>query len=366
MSLHSTHKPVSNDAILYLPDGQSINLPVKGVVIGRFRCPGKEIHMKNQLLAVLAVGLLAGPMVAQAQAEYDFQLIDYPGTLRTQVFGVNDRGDAVGNGKTDTNSFPFVYKSKKGTFTDVANAAGYVKFGVLGITDSGVMVGGVDSLDETTELGFIRGADGTFTVFSHPDAATFTEARAVNNQGLVTGYRDTPAGGGGFDGPTVGFIYDPTTETFTDVDTAPSVFTIAQGINSKGDVVGNSRFYNGEAPCPFAGSQDELVSYGWLRTADRTISYFDVNGWKDTNARGINDAGWIVGWVYDENVDKIKGFKVKLDGSPCQSLTVADSDLLEFPGFVSTAPEGITNSGDIVGIVQNLNGDMHGFIATPR
>ena len=28
MSLHSAHKPVSNDAILYLPDGQSIELPV--------------------------------------------------------------------------------------------------------------------------------------------------------------------------------------------------------------------------------------------------------------------------------------------------------------------------------------------------
>ena len=125
MSLHSTHKPVSNDAILHLPDDQSINLPVKPVVIGRFRCPVKEIYMKNQLLAVLAVGLLAGPMVAQAQAEYDFQLIDHPGTPQTQVFGVNDRGDAVGHGIGDTQGYPFVYASKKGTLTDLATGAGY-------------------------------------------------------------------------------------------------------------------------------------------------------------------------------------------------------------------------------------------------
>ena len=315
MSLHSTHKPVSNDAILHLPDGQSINLPVKPVVIGRFRCPGKEIHMKNQLLAVLAVGLLAGPMVAQAQAEYDFQLIDHPGTPQTQVFGVNDRGDAVGHGIGDTQGYPFVDASKKGTFTNLATAAGYVRTAVSGIT----------------------------------------------------GYRDTPEGGGGWYGPTVGFIYDPTTETFTDIDTAPSVFTIAHGINSKGDVVGNSWFFNGEAPCPFAGSQDELVSYGWLRTADRSISYFDVNGWKETKARGINDAGWIVGFVYDPNDDKFKGFKVKLDGSPCQSVTVADSDLLLFPGFDFLAPEGINNFGSIVGNVEvEEGGNSHGFIATPR
>jgi hypothetical protein len=366
MSLHSTNKPVSNDAILYLPEGQSINLPVKPVVIDRFRCPGKVIHMKNQFLAVLAVGLLAGPMVAQAQAEYDFQLIDHPEGLRTQVFGVNDRGDAVGNGNTDTQGYPFVYASKKGTFTDLATAAGYVWTAVLGITDSGVMVGSVTSLDQLTEHGLIRSRNGTYTVFSHPDAATFTSARAVNNQGLVTGYRDTLAGGGGFgDGPAVGFIYDPKTGTFTDIDTIPSYFTIAHGINSKGDVVGSSWFFDEDAPCP--GSQDEWVRYGWLRTADGSISYFDINGWNDTSARGINDAGWIVGFVYDPNDDKFKGFKVKLDGSPCQSVTVADSDLLLFPGFDDLYPEGITNSGDIVGNVEvEEDGNSHGFIATPR
>jgi len=320
----------------------------------------------NQLLAVLAVGLLAGPMAAQAQAEYDFQLIDHPGTPETQVFGVNDRGNVVGIGYTSTSSFPFVYASKTGTFTDVATAAGYAFTNVVGISDSGVMVGSVGSLDGVTRSGFIRSMDGTYTVGSHPDAATFTAARAVNNQGLVSGYRDTPAGGGGQgDGPTVGFIYDPKTESFTDIDTAPSFFTIAHGINSKGDVVGSSWFFDEDAPC--TGSQDEWVRYGWLRTADGSVSYFDVNGWNDTSARGINDAGWIVGWGYDDNVGKVKGFKVKLDASPCQSLTVADSDLLEFPGFDSTVPEGITNSGDIVGIVEDLNGEnKHGFIATPR
>lgn len=325
----------------------------------------------NELLAVLSVGLLAWPMAAQA--DYDFQVINHPGTPYTQVFGVNEQGDVVGNGSFNdgTGPFPFVYASKKGTFTDVANAVGYVNTAVLGISDSGVIVGSVTSFDEPTERGLIRSQNETYTVFSHPDAATFTQARAVNNQGLVTGYRDTLAGGGGFgDGAAVGFIYNSRTETFTDIDTVPSYFTIAHGINSKGDVVGSSWFFSEDAPCP--GAEGEWVRFGWLRTADGSISYFDVNGWNDTSARGINDAGWIVGWVYDANDGKAKGFKVsgfevKRHGSPCQSLTVADSDLLEFPGFDYIAPEGITNSGNIVGTVEDLNtGAFHGFIATPR
>ena len=50
----------------------------------------------NPLLALLAVGLLAAPVVAQAQ--YDYQQIDHPGGTDTDVFGINDRGNVVGNG----------------------------------------------------------------------------------------------------------------------------------------------------------------------------------------------------------------------------------------------------------------------------
>ena len=52
----------------------------------------------ERLLVVAAIGFLAVPIAAQAQTEYAYQEIDYPGAEDTQVFGVNDRGDAVGNG----------------------------------------------------------------------------------------------------------------------------------------------------------------------------------------------------------------------------------------------------------------------------
>jgi uncharacterized membrane protein len=299
---------------------------------------------KNQLMFVFAVALMAGPMVAQAQ--YDYELIDHPGSPDTQVFGVNDRGDVVGNGITDPDTFPFVYDSKNGTYTDVAPMAG-ADTSVLGISDSGVMVGSVDN------DAFIRDKKGNFTVFSHPDALSFTQARGTNNKGLVSGFRDRPD----FDVTFVGFIYDPKNEAFTDL-IPTAAHTIAHGINSKGDVVGNSFFFNADDPCP--GSLDPIVQYSWLRSAGGTVTYFNVNG-LTTRARGINDSGTIAGFIF--NSGPAKGFVIKLDGSQCQEIIVAASELLEFPGF-DTLPEGITNSGDVVGIADD--GVLHGFIARPE
>jgi uncharacterized membrane protein len=296
-----------------------------------------------------------------AHAQYDYQLIDSPDAPGTQVFGINDRGDVVGNGNAADAQYPFVYSSKKGTFTDVAPAADYDFTGVLGISDSGVMVGSVFSLDTLIESGFIRNKKGTFSVFDHPDALTFTQARAVNNKGLVTGIRFEPYP---FGGETIfGFIYDPKSDTFTDIiPVSDHDQSIAQGINSKGEVVG-SAWFNGELdPCN-PGTINDFQRYGWLRATDGTVTYFQVNGDR-TAARGINDSGTIVGFAIDPADGKTKGFVVELDGSQCQAITIASGDLLEFPGYDTLFAQGITNSGVIVGGANDLF--QHGFIATPQ
>lgn len=313
-----------------------------------------------QLFLIFSVGLLAQPMLAQAQTEYDYQTIDYPGGDFEQVFGVNDRGDVVGNAlDEDGNCLPFVYDTKKATFRDVTPVSGFDCTSILDISDSGILVGRVS--DFFSSSGLILDKEGNAIVFDHPDAVSGTEARGVNNDGFVTGIAFVSDGG---DEQLRGFIFDPGTGTFMDI--VPSISTLAQGINSKGDVVGSAFFATGlpafEDPCPELPGDPIIRQYGWLLTADGNLSYFVVNGWR-TRARDITDSGTIVGWAPDPDTGTIKSFVTELDGTQCQSITIPDAELLAVPGSDATAAQGIKNSGEVVGT--DLNGPV-GFIATPQ
>lgn len=311
----------------------------------------------DQLIPVLAFGLLFGSIVARAQG-YDYESIDYPGASDTQIFGVNDRGDAVGNGFIDPDVFPFVYDTRKGTVTNVAPVAGFDDTALLGIADSGDLAGSVFQNDTGIESGLILDKNGAATVFDHPDAVNFTLARAISTPGLVTGFRDSP------DPNTfgAGFLYDPRSGTFTDI--VPSFFTLAQGINARGQVVGSALFLNEDDPCATGGPSGS-VHYGWLRTTDGNVTYFTVNG-KRTRARGITDSGTITGWFSDPDTGDVKGYVAELDGTQCQDITIAEADLLVFPGATETSPQGITNSGKVVGNYLDDVGASHGFVATPQ
>ncbi|MEP5765225.1 MAG: DUF3466 family protein [Halieaceae bacterium] len=311
------------------------------------------MNKRNQLLAMFTVGVLAGPMVAQAQ--YDYHPVAYPGMPNTQVFGINNRGDAVGNGYDGLDTFPFIYDSKKDTYTDVATLEGYESTVLLGINDSGVIVGSVIREDDSGRNGFIRDKKGNFTVFSHPDAASTTNPRSINNKGLVTGFRDTERGA------FVGFIFDPKSDSFSDINPT-AFFTIAQGINSKGEVVGSSNFDAANDPCPATGNP--FRRYGWLRAKDGSVTFFTVNG-SHTSARDIGDNGSVVGFVIDPEDGKFKGFKTELDGSQCQSITLPTSDLLEFPGSDSNFLQGTTNAGVITGGYDDVD-SINSYIATPQ
>lgn len=314
------------------------------------------MKMTKRLLMIIAAGLLAQPVLVQAQAGYDYQLIDYPGGDFTQVWGINARGDVVGNSGIEGVCLPFVYDSKNATFTDVAPVAGYDCTSLLGISNSGFLVGGVSTDEPFFRSGLILDKKGDAMIFDHPDALNQTNARGVNNDGLVTGYIVVDEE----DELFRGFIYDALTGTFTDI--VPSFRTIAQGINADGYVVGSALFLGDVLGPPDPCGSEGIGHYGWLRAPDGTVTYFDVNGWT-TRARGITNSGTITGWVFDPDAASLKSFVTKLDGTQCQSITIPDSELLVVPGGFSTVAEGIKNSGDVVG---NEADAIRGFIATPQ
>ncbi len=134
------------------------------------------------------------------------------------------------------------------------------------------------------------------------------------------------------------------------------------GTVKKGEVVGSSNFDGANDPCPGLGNP--FLRYGWLRATDGTVTYFEVNG-SHTSARGINDEGSIVGFFIDPDDGIFKGYKTRLDGSQCQSVTVGPSDILYVPGSGANFVQGISNSGVISGGAE-IGSSTPGYVATPR
>ena len=306
------------------------------------------MNPKRVYAITVLIGLLSSPLVL-AQGQYDYQLFAYPGAVATQVFGINSQGLVAGTAFDGVVDFPFVYDSKKNVFADVAPVAGFSATVVTGIADSGTLVVAVTSLDESARYGLIINRQGSATVFAHPDAVSFTQARGVNNKGQVAGYRDSADD---VFAPQNGFIYDSKTGQFTDV--VPSLFTIAQGINNKGEVVGSAVFFSNEAPC--ATTQSPIARFGWLRQTNGNVLFFTVND-RPTSARGITDSGTVAGFLATDV--GLRGFVTPLDGSQCQYIAVSNADLLAVDD-TSVAAASINNAGVVTG-----TSDDAAFLATP-
>ena len=280
------------------------------------------------LLARIAVAA-ACLLPLAAPATYVYNTITYPGAVTTDVRGISNTGRLVGYASLDgVNFFAFTYQS--GAFTPLPPAP-YPLIG-HGINDAGIVVGTANFTPSTSDLGFIYNA-GSYAFFSRP-GWEHTFPRAIGNSNLITGHSQNPT-----EPFSSGFIYDPIAGTYTDINPAGSLFTIAQGINAAGQVVGSASTFSGV--------------YAFLREPGGSITLFQI-GSAPTRARGINDVGLITGFVTVAGVNQ--GFVGSSGGF--QTLMV--------PGSDATFPEAINNAGQVAGLY--FTGGMtvtHGFIATP-
>jgi uncharacterized membrane protein len=269
-----------------------------------------------------------------AGATYVFNTINYPGAVLTDVRGINNSGQIVGYASLDgVNSFSFSYQG--GVFT-VLPAPPVFEASAHGVNDAGVIVGSLaDPAGTETGTAFIFNA-GTYALFSRP-AWPATFARAISNTNLVIGYS--------FDDATsnsVGFIYDPFASSFTDISIPGSFLTIAQSMNTAGQVVGSAVLPGG--------------ARGWLRESSGALTLFQI-GSLPTRARGINDMGVITGFI---TVGASPGTNQGFVG------TSAGFETLMVPGSDHTFGESINNAGQVAGLFETSGGTVtHGFIATP-
>lgn len=286
----------------------------------------------TRLLSMLAAFAYAG----FAPAAYVFNSIDYPGASFTQVFGINNNGNiAIA---TDTGSFTY----QSAVFTPIADPRAGLFASALGINDSSAVVGSVADETGAPQRGFILNG-GAYQFFAQP-GWTNTQARAIGNGGLIAGYSWNNDGFNADD--SVGFLYDPVGSTFTAIAPDPTVagYTIAQGINAAGQVVGS-----------YGQGGGALTAF--LRQPDGSLITFRINGYRSA-ARGINDAGLITGWV-----DTDAGQRAFVGTSAGFELLQCPPEAC--PGVVETYAEGINDDAQIAGSWVDASSKTHGFIATP-
>lgn len=266
------------------------------------------------------------------------------------VIGINDHAQVAVNNADGSKSG--IYRN--GIFTPLpAFPAGSSNVSTNGINNVGAIVGGASSpSDPTHEQGFIL-IGSKYTFFSRPGWDN-TEARAIANSGLITGFN--------FNGPysnqdfstTAGFIYNPATKTFTDATPPGSGtgFSLTQGMNASGRITGDGRQSDGSGRYGFVWQQGTLGKDG-QQLAPFLAQFRIANS--NTAARGINDAGVIVGF---SNADG--GFV----GNESRGFLVLVPPGGDAAGAV-VACDAINNLSQVVCEVTDALGNNRAFIGTP-
>jgi probable HAF family extracellular repeat protein len=182
----------------------------------------------------------------------------------TYARAINDLGQVVGDAASYNG---FVYENE--TMTNLGITTG-TNVEVYGINAHRQIVGGdpyavnghafLYDNGVTTDLGSIGGF-------------TKSSANAINDSGQVAGSADGHA-----------FLYDH--GTFAIAGTFGGQESIAQGINNNGQVVGIADTTSGD-------SHAFLYRNGMMTDLNSLID--PTSGWALTDARAINDSGWIVG-----------------------------------------------------------------------
>ncbi|TMJ86375.1 MAG: hypothetical protein E6G76_14615, partial [Alphaproteobacteria bacterium] len=133
---------------------------------------------------------------------------------------------------------------------------------------SGQVVGLIFNNVGSGEHGFLYSGH-LFSTIDAPQATTGTAVGGINAAGQIVGSYHTATA-------TNGFLFDPSTGTYTPLIDPVASFTFAEDINDAGQIVGSFREANGH-------------EHGFLYSGG-TYTTFDVPNSTLTHAFGINNA----------------------------------------------------------------------------
>lgn len=219
--------------------------------------------------------------------------------------------------------------------------------------------------------GFFLSA-GNYTTIDYPGAGG-TTLFAVNDLGQFVGYTEPPV---------IGFSYDLQTQAFTTISFPGSIDTYPTGINNKGEVVGHV--------------QATTKGFGFARIGSN-YKYVIPPGARSSTVVGVSSSGQLVGYVGSaanpsQNFITLQGVfeHLTIPNAPSaqvQGANPAGSALvgsyqpssnvyagfvyqnkvlttLQFPGSSFTFANGVSDSGEVVGLFIDSSGNVHGFTWT--
>ncbi len=223
--------------------------------------------------------------------------IDVPGAVSTSPEAINDGGEIAGSYFDSKGDHGFI-RDAQGNYTlfddpDVVTGKEERGTFVTGIQANGTVVGYYTGKTGTGH-GYVRDQFGNFTNFDAPDAGNGfligTFPRAINELGEVTGYYvDTH-------GDNYGFVRDAQ-GTLTEFSMPDSNDTIAFSTNNFGKTVGSW------------GSRQNDGGLGFARDSSGNLTSFSVPLRNvATDPFDINDAGQITGFWMDGGQRAYHGF----------------------------------------------------------
>jgi probable HAF family extracellular repeat protein len=227
-----------------------------------------------------------GYLLKPPYAQTNYVNENFPGSVQTQVTGLNNLGDTCGfyvSGNGTNRGFV----EWNGVFASYTNpntpkVAGAVNQ-LLGINNAGVAVGFYNDAKGNAHPYRVNQATGVFTPIHVPDAVSATAA-GINNAGDVVGFFTDAAG------DTASFLVTPSHQ-LTTYQFPNGTDTQALGINGKDQIVGSYLDSKG-------------VMHGFvLSDPFGPVSHWqkidDPNGIGSTVVNGINNAGDLVGFYTD-------------------------------------------------------------------
>jgi probable HAF family extracellular repeat protein len=329
--------------------------------------------------------LIAGLNCGALGAAYNVTDLGTLGGTSSEAMAINASGQIVGNSTTSGNAESHAFLYSNGTMTDLGTLGG-TGSSASDINNAGQVVGEASTTGNAAEVGFLY-SHGVMTSLASFGGPFGISAFGINDSGEISG---------AINAGTDGTVTDPcilSNGVVTDLGTLLPGFGVAEDINNSGEAVGRSTgptinnrlgivafsYSNGmmtnlnlqatindafriNNAGEIVGDSDMIMGFvpeGFL-FSNGVITLLPGIAGTESTAVGINDAGEVVGSATFAKASGIHAY-IYSNGM----MTDLNSLIPSNSGWVLSQATDINDSGLIVGMGTNSEGQTDAFLLTP-